>query len=82
MRKIQWFVLSIFFILIGYLFIQIDGLWNLSCQTSMQNIEAFVTTSDVLSCINSEIYDPFILLFFPLGILFLILGLLEPKSKK
>lgn len=77
MNKIQWFILSIFFILMGMYFISLDFLSPLSCGIEGKPLD----TGDVWCVINAEMFDPFINLLFPLGFICLILGFLEPKKK-
>ena len=83
MNKNQWFVLGIFFILMGMWFTTLNNsVWEKSCEDSVLDFDAHATTIDVFACIKSEMYDPFIWIFFPLGIVCFILGGLEPKKKR
>ena len=70
MDKTQWLVLQISLVLILFLFISIDTS-AISCGVD-----------DVYCLLNSEIYDPFILLIGSLALVVMILGWLEPKKKK
>ena len=82
MNKNQWFVLGIFFLLMGILFIQLDTS-SLTCLNVAG--ETTATEADVASTvycvINAEILTPYIWIFYPLGIVCFILGWLEPKKK-
>lgn len=61
-----------------FLFIRIDLTWNLSCDISNNSP---LDNADIVACVNSEIYDPFIWLFFGLAVIFSICAWLEPKKK-
>ncbi len=82
MNRNQWFVLGIFFILMNTVFIQLDTS-ALPCLNVAG--ETTATESDIVSSIycivNAEILEPFIWLFFPLGLICFVLGWLEPKKK-
>jgi len=74
MKSSQWFVLSImFWILMGW-FIFIDSTFNCD-MFSLE--ERSLSQADIWCVVNSEIYDPFIYLFFALGITCSICGGLE-----
>jgi len=65
MKSSQWFVLGIGFTLIGGSFIKQDVFDPLLCM-------------DNLWCImQAEMFDPFIMLLFPLSWLFIICGFIE-----
>ncbi|MBS3085697.1 hypothetical protein J4225_03360 [Candidatus Pacearchaeota archaeon] len=83
MNRNQWFVLSIFFTLMGVFFIQLDSSATLCFNIAGESIptEAEIVSS-TYCVINSEIFDPFIWFFFPLGIVCIFLGWLEPKNKR
>lgn len=83
MNRNQWFVLCIFFILLGMWFsFMNNSVWQQSCEDSISKYDTPATTFDVFACIRSEMFIPFIWIFYPLGIVCFILGLLEPKKKK
>jgi len=73
MNKKQWNVLGIFFILMGILFILLDT-------TSLPCLAGEVTASTIYCVVNAEILEPFIWLFYPLGIVCFILGWLEKRK--
>ena len=69
MKRSQWLVLGIGFMLIGIFFIKLDVYDPVLCR-------------DDLWCImQAEMFDPFISLLFPLSWIFLICGFLEPKKE-
>jgi len=72
MRTSQWLLIGFFLIAICTWFIMIDN--SLIC-TPFDNTS--FTEVDLWSCINSEILDPFIWILFPLGIIFIICGVIE-----
>lgn len=83
MNRTQWYILGIFFILLGMWFSFLNNsVWKQTCSDSISNYEVPATTFDVFACIRSEMFVPFVWIFYPLGIVFLILGWLEPKEKK
>ena len=59
-------------------FIQLDKPWNARCD--ILDDKTPLDKLDIVKCVNSEILDPFIWLFFPLGVAFLICGFLEKKK--
>jgi len=79
MNRTQWFVLAFGFMLIGIYFVSMDFRSPTTCE--MLQADSPLTTSDVWCVINTEMFDPFISLLFPLVFLCLILGWLEPKNK-
>ena len=83
MNEKQWVVLGIFFIIIGMWFSFLNSsVWGQSCQESVLDFDAHATTIDVFACIKSEIYTPFIWIFYPLGLVCFYLGRLEPKKNE
>jgi len=80
MNRKQWFILGIFFIIAGSSFSTIDKFYNIPCQSSYGIDPA--TSYEVQSCVMSEIYEPFILLLYSLGVIFIICGFLEPKKEE
>ena len=79
MNKNQWFILSITFWILMFLFIKVDSTFN--CDM-FSVTEANLDKSDIWCVVNSEIYDPFIWLFPILAIAFFVCGWLEPKKNK
>ena len=79
MNRKQWNVLSITSWILMILFIGIDSLNN-RCLNLRLLSESPLDFSDVWCIINSEIHEPFIYLFFVLGITFLICAGLEKKK--
>lgn len=78
MNKTQWIVLGCFFILMEIFFITLDSLSPLSCGIEDKPLDV----GDVWCVINAEIFDPFIWLLFPSGVICFILSFLEPKKKQ
>lgn len=74
MNKKQWFVISIAFFILIVGFIALDKVT--SCPMPDGNP---LTTADLYFCINAEILDPFIYIFFVGMITALILGHMEEK---
>ena len=70
MKRSQWFVWFYGLMLIGLLLIKLDVYDPISCGNNLWCI------------MQAEMYDPFIMLLFPLSWLFMICGFLEPKRKK
>ena len=90
MRKEQWFIFGIAFLLLGMFFIQKDLAFEKACMSpeSYSSIEDMKEWSTEpleryeLWCINTEIYDPFIYLFSVMSIVCFINGGLESLAKK
>ena len=80
MKSSQWYLIGIFLILMSFWFIRMDMFWNLTC--NVFDDSSPLNKADIVSCINGEILDPFILLLFPLGFVFIICGWIENRSKK
>jgi len=76
MNKKQWYALSIFFFLLGMLFVSISLQWKGNC-----NMFGEVEMSNIFSCVRGEIFAPFPYIFFGLMIIFQILAWLEPNKK-
>ena len=78
MNRKQYFALSWFFLIIGFLFI---GLLLLSQQYSMPfTAEKGISDYDLYVQVRNAIFDVIVYLSFPLSILFKKLGDLEPKK--
>lgn len=78
MNRNQWYALSIIFVILGWWFTILDAPDNTDELFNGELLELF----DVYWAIHTEIYDPFIWLFFILGIIvFPIMAWLEPKKK-
>ncbi len=77
MNKSQWYVLSIFFTLMGMWFIYLDNLQRGGC---INQPDSAPLSSVVYFCINGEILEPFIWILIPLGVILLVLGIME-KNK-
>lgn len=79
MRASQWFILGIFLIAMSTWFITQDAFWNSSCDMFD---DSQLTKADMIACLNSEIFDPFIWLLFPLSVVFGICGVVELIAEK
>lgn len=77
MKRSQWFVLAWSCMLIGMMFINLDNLYRGCFVTASASLNYY----DVWCIVNSEMYEPFIHLFYALWIVFMIIGFLEPKKK-
>ena len=86
MRSSQWYLIGIFLILMSSWFIRQDlnaekvcgtPAMGLAVEEGMESLQRYE-----LWCINTEIYDPFIWLLFPLGAVFIIGGWLESRAEK
>ena len=76
MNRNQWFRLAFGFMAIMIVLISLDVFSPLSCGM----MDRPLTTGDVWCVIQAEMYDPFIMIFGMLWILFIILGFLEKKK--
>jgi len=77
MNKAQWNVLSVFSYVLMFIFIGLDSQYY-SC-SNFALLENTLNSGDIWCIVSGEIYEPFIYLFFSLGIIFLILGWLESR---
>jgi hypothetical protein len=93
MRSSQWSIIGIFFIVMGIWFIRQDSIAEKVCgvagtapmnYTAEEWIEkgSEPVNNVGLWCVNTEIYDPFIWLLTPLGIVFLICAWIELMAEK
>lgn len=81
MNKRQWFILGILFIILGMWFSFLNSsVWGQACEEAVLNFDAPSTTIDVFACIKSEIYTPFIWIFYPLGLICFMLAWLEKEK--
>lgn len=78
MRSSQWFLIGFFLIVMGTWFVMIDNVY--SC--NLLDTSSMLNKADIYGCINSEIYDPFIWLLYPLGMVFIICGWIEVVAKE
>ena len=81
MRKNQWYVLGVAFLLLMILFIYQDYSYEAACGGHMGSLEYRdqPLLRYELWCINTEILDPFIYLFAVMGIVCWINGWLEGR---
>ncbi len=81
MRTSQWSILSLFCTGMAIFFTKQDSFWGKICREIP--MDSPLIRWDIVACVNAEIYEPFIWILFPLGILFIILGVMEHgKNKK
>jgi len=76
MRATQWYVLGIFFMLMGFWFIFEDSLYQDGFYCDVTDDQP-VTEGGIWGCLQGEILDPFIMILIPLGIVCLICGGIE-----
>ena len=74
MNRNQWFVIAIGLYLIGMLLMNISLQWQVNCGSLGYEVS--------MTCIRGQIFAPYPYIFFGLGLIFSICGLLEPKKKK
>lgn len=81
MRSIQWFILGIALIALASWFIQLDSYAVCNYEDSGP-----LDKADLVQCLNAEIFDPFIMVMYPLGSVLLLCGIIESwkegKEKK
>ncbi len=89
MRSSQWFIIGFAFILLGGFFISEDFGYRAVCGVAgfhSEDLDLGKTPEPLVEgdlwCINTEIYDPFIWLLNPLGIVFIICGWIELVAEK
>ena|SRR3989344_7042995 len=80
MRISQWYLIGIFFMIMSFWFIREDMVWTYNCNIFDDNSP--LSKTDMVMCLNQEIYDPFIWLLFPLGWIFIICGWMESRAEK
>jgi len=78
MRSSQWFLIGFFLIGMGTWFVMIDNAQG----CNILDASSMLNKADIYECINSEILDPFIWLLYPLGMVFIICGLIEIVAEK
>ncbi len=69
MRAIQWLIINLTLLVLLFMFISLDEVWNYSC-----NIidDSPATSADIRACVSSEMYEPFIWAIWPLQIMCII----------
>jgi len=65
----------------SFWFIREDAVWTSYCNL-FDDDSSPLSKVDIVKCLNQEIYDPFIWLLFPLGVVFNICGWLESRAEK
>jgi len=72
MRTWQWVIIGFFFMAMANWFIFLDT--GFGCDIFD---ESTVQNADIISCINNEIFDPIIWIFYPLSYLFIFIGVVQ-----
>ncbi len=80
MRKNQWFVLAYTFLVLMIFFIYMDISWGNTC--NLFNLEQPLNKLDLSACIQAEIFEPFIWLFFVMWIVCSINGWVEGRAER
>ncbi len=77
MKASQWWVLAIGCYLMMFWFISMDVYSPLDCG----GLDGDLDSGDVWCIFQAEMFDPFIYLLFPLGLMLSICGILEEKKE-
>jgi len=82
MKSSQWTILGLLFIAMQSFFIYQDRFWGVICRSyGSYNLSTPLTQNVLISCLNAEIYEPFIWLLLPLAIVFFVCGWIEGRGK-